>query len=57
MGPAEGQSQWITARAFRRGQMGIGAIGIDLNGAVEAVEDFSGVSKSVSVYSIVTCRH
>jgi len=37
--------------------MGIGAIGIDLNGAVEAVEDFSGVSKSVSVYSIVTCRH
>ena len=53
----ECQPQRITARAFRRGQMGIGAIGVrrangppdrllallTLNRAVEALEDFGGV--------------
>src|SRR5690606_20253439 len=43
MRPAEGQSQRIASRALWRGQMGISAIGIDLDRAVEAVQDFGGI--------------
>nr|AAA88642.1 unknown protein [Plasmid Ti] len=41
--PAEGQTQRIAARAFWRGEVGVAAIGIDLDRAVEAIEDFCGI--------------
>jgi hypothetical protein len=40
VGPTEGQLQRIAARAFRRGQMGIGAIGIDLDRAVCGFQNY-----------------
>lgn len=43
MGPAEGKPQRIATRAFRRRQMGVAAIGIDLDRALEAGKDFSGI--------------
>lgn len=43
MCPTEGQPQRGCPRAFRRGEMGIGTIGIDLDRVIEAVEDFGGI--------------